>query len=131
MLSTFQLNRKIISREHIEREYALIPSAVAGQGYNQATGEVLDFTSVADPKKLGRRIPPAKPLPVNADITVLKVPLGFTADVNQAAANPALNNFVLRFGRLSTGAELATADYPAGLAGATVIIRVTTRRRNG
>jgi len=123
--------RKIISQEEIERIYEVTPSAVAGQGYNQATGETFDFTKVTMTGKQARVRPPSKPLPTEGQIEITKVPLGFTAEIKQAAANPSLSNYVLRFENIATAAELATADYPAGLAGKTMVVRVRNLRRHG
>lgn len=130
-LSTFKLNRILETRRHYIREFVATPNATAGQGYNATNGEALDFTAATNPNGLPRRMPPSKPLPTEDDITIDKVPLGFTAEIKQAASSPTLKNFVLRIANLSTGAELTTADYPAGVGGKDIVFRVTSRKSLG
>lgn len=127
MAVTITLVSKVKSLEHIERVYKAVLSA----GYDATAGQVFDFTAATDPKKLGRYLPPSKPLPSNDEIAIQQAPLGFTAELKQAAASPTLKNFVLRVFNIATAAELTTANYPAGAINNAVYIRVRTRRRNG
>lgn len=131
MASSTKFVKKIISQEENERIYEITLSAVAGQGYSSVTGEVIDFTKVTSNPKLARIRPPAKPLPTEGQIEITKMPLGYTAEVKQAAASPTLANYVLRIYDIHAGAELTTADYPAGLAGKLIVMRVRSPRRLG
>lgn len=132
-LSTFKLDEKIVTKDHITRRYVAVPSATAGSGYPGAPGELVNFTAATDPKKLGRRLPPARTgaLPTEDKITVVKMPAGFTAEIKQAAASPTLANFRMTIFNIATAAEHATADYAAGIAGKDIVFDVTTLRRHG
>lgn len=85
-------------------------------------GETLAFNSAANPNKLARpKLPgsPAGRLPGTNDFEVMNTLGGFTARVEQAAANPTQQNFALRIFQAGSGAaqpaELTAGAYPAAL----------------
>jgi hypothetical protein len=96
-------------------------------------GETLAFNSAAYNGKPSRpRIPSVvngstSALPKNTDFEVF-VPDGFTAQVEQNAANPTANNYALRIFFAGSGnadpVELGTGAYPAALTAAPILIKV-------
>lgn len=131
MALTITLVRKDVYKDNIARTY----KAVMTGTYDATNGQTFDFTAATDPKKFGRARPPARvgALPANDQIEVVGEPLGFTAELKQAAASPTLLNYVLRVENITAnpGAELLSAAYPAGALNNAIYVRVTTARRHG
>lgn len=111
----------------------LLSGNYANGGAIGVPGEVLAFNSAAYTGRPARRFLPStvngstSALPKNTDFEVL-VPDGFSAQVEQNAANPTANNFALRVFVAGSGnadpVELATGAYPAGLTAAPIVIKV-------
>lgn len=129
MSVTITLIEKVVNKDTIERTYKGVLTA----NYDATNGQTWDFTTATDPNKLGRLRPPARvgALPSNAQIEVSGTPLGFTAEIKQAAASPTLLNYVLRVFSIAAAAELTTAAYPAGALNNAVYVKVLTKRRHG
>jgi hypothetical protein len=96
-------------------------------------GETLGFNTAAYNGTPARpRIPSTvngstAALPKNTDFEVF-VPDGYTAQVEQNAANPTANNYALRIFAAGSGnaapVELASGAYPAALTAAPILIKV-------
>lgn len=120
----------IPSNEITERVFYLSPSAVAGQGYITG-GDTANFAQALAGDEASGRILPGSPVPVDGEIEITKVPIGYTAEVVPAAVNPTWANCLLKIWSIATAAELAQANYPAGLAGKVIVVRIRSRKKNG
>lgn len=130
-LSTFKLLRTVKTERHFIRRFVLVPNATAGQGYNATTGQTVDFTLATNPSGIARKLPGGTPLFTEDDITIVKNPLGFQAEIKQASSSATLKNFVLRIFDTAAAAELTTANYPAAVGGKDIVIDVTTPKSRG
>jgi hypothetical protein len=124
---TITLVDKEVTQERIRRKFKMVLTG----SYDATNGQTVDLTAATDPNKLGRKLPPSKPLPTNEQMEVVGEPLGFTAEMKQAAASPTLKNFVLRIFNIATAAELTTTTYPAGALNNAVYVDIITKRRAG
>ena len=101
----------------------IVKVAVTG-AYVQGTADTLPLSAIADPQVLNQ-------VPLNnagsAPPPVTPEAFGFTpgyfAKVQRLVAN-GLTSFGLRWFQLSTGAELASANYPAAITGGEVFLRI-------
>jgi hypothetical protein len=66
-----------------------------GTDVTGATGETVDLTTATNPKGKPRGKLAAKPLPANTDIEQITTPVGFVAELKQAAVSPTLANYQL------------------------------------
>lgn len=101
----------------------IVKVAVTG-AYVQGTADALPLTAIADPQALNQvplNNPSQNPPPVTPE--VFGFTLGYFAQVQKSVAN-GLTSFGLRWFQLSTGAELASANYPAAITGGEVFLRI-------
>lgn len=112
------------TRRHRIRHYALTLSGSYVTG-----GDTVDFTTLTG-TLFARRIPPAKPLFSQDDVTVRSSPNGYDVYLTQNGSSPTLKNYLLKV-NTTAAAELTAGAYPAGLTALAVEISVTTPKSNG
>jgi hypothetical protein len=134
------LRKDIGAGAPIEKVFTcLLSGNYANGGAIGVPGETLAFNNAAYTGRPARRFLPSTQngsianLPKNTDFTVL-TPNGYTAQVEQNAANPTANNFALRIFAAGSGnvapVELASGAYPAALTAAPIIIKVRIPLKN-
>lgn len=108
------------------RKVVRLKIALSGN-YTNGTGEVLDFTNVANPQF--HQNPGLNSLPADlGDFIVDRVPAGYSANIQPNPGGTTLaNSYALRINS-AAGVELATGAYPAALTGdfLTLEINVST-----
>ena len=101
----------------------IVKVAVTG-AYVQGTADTLPLSAIADPQVLNQ-VPlnnaGSAPPPVTPE--VFGFTPGYFAQVQRSVA-AGVTSFGLRWFQLSTGAELASANYPAGITGGEVFLRI-------
>lgn len=112
------------------RVFAFKPSATAGQGYKTG-GDTLNFSTALNPQNAMRAKLPALNPPLQNRFVVGSVPAGYTVEIFPNTVAPTISNYLIKIMVLSTGAELAQADYPAALSGDQIVFTVTTPKKNG
>jgi hypothetical protein len=101
----------------------LVKSVVSG-AYVSGTADPLPLTSIADPDSLVQvplNNPGAAPPPVTPE--VFGYTPGYFAQVQRIVTN-GVTSFGLRWFQLSTGAELATGNFPAAITGGEIFLRI-------
>lgn len=101
----------------------LIKVAVTG-AYVNGTADTLPLNAIADPQQINQ-VPSnnigSAPPPVTPE--VFGYTPGFFAQVQRVVTN-GVTSFGLRWFQLSTGAELVSANYPAGITGGEIFLRM-------
>ena len=109
-----------------KRYYYGIQLADPGTPTYPAGGIVVDLTTITNPKGFPRAKWARATLPDNSEIEQLTTPGGYQLQLQQAAANPTLKNFVLRIwttmgGELGTGSNIPALLFGALLASAPML----------
>jgi hypothetical protein len=102
-----------------------IAKCVVTGAYVSGTADPLPLAAIADPQVLVQvplNNPTQNPPPVTPSIFNLYAP-GFTAQVQRIVTN-GLTTFGLRWYQNSTGAELATGNFPAAILAAELFIEI-------
>lgn len=123
-VASITVNRSYPVGRHWNRQIAIRLSG----SYPGTAGETIDFTTMLNTNKLPRGkfggvAGSTKALPANDDIYIVRVPDGYDASLQQAAASPTLKNYVLHIFTTSD-TELSSGAYAAGLTAMDIVIDV-------